>query len=80
MSIIGQAIAFGKAASMTQSQAFWKAVDLFGEGATAGHGVVGKDSHKSFFVGRKTRGDWTHLGKSEMSFDEAFENVREIAR
>jgi hypothetical protein len=63
---------------MTQSQAFWKAVDLFGEGAIAGYGVVGKRTDKVFYVGVKKLGDWTSLGISETSFDEAFENCKAV--
>lgn len=65
---------------MTQSQAFWKAVDLFGEGATAGFGVIGKRTEKVFYVGVKKLGEWTSLGTSEMSFDEAFENCKTVVR
>ncbi len=62
---------------MTQSYALDKAFDLFGEGAHAGHGVIGKRTDEVFFVGKKVRGDWTVLGIGD-SFEQAFENAKEV--
>lgn len=64
-------------AALDRASAFEKAVEIFGEGAVVGFGIVLKASSPVHYVGKRAGGDLLYLGVGN-TWEEAFKNTRQL--